>query len=125
MKGLDGTVIADAIARQVVDRLEVEGALPLPERRWDAIVDDPDMTKKHEFRQIGAISARAAQAEAYRRACRNEGFRLWTAMPAGDESVVEHGVREFAYLYTTVHQAFGHPDIDYGSPSRVEPAEVT
>jgi len=63
-RGLDGNALANAFAKQLIERLEYEDALPLPTQKWDVVVDDPDMLSKHEFRGFEATTPLAAAVAA-------------------------------------------------------------
>jgi hypothetical protein len=96
--------VTDAFADKLMVRMEQENALPLPTKWYDVVVDDPEMFAKHEYRDISAVSARAAGIEGYRRAMRDEGFRCVASHGAGDEVTVEV-VSVEASMWAVVHLA--------------------
>lgn len=104
-----GEVVSDKIADKLLERLEDEDALPLPERSYDVVVDDPEMTQRHVYRALSACSARAAQVEGYRRAVADEGYRLVSRHPMGDEVTLQSSAARECAMYATVYLAGLHP----------------
>lgn len=106
--------VAGRLADKLYSRLEDEGALPLPERMFDVVVDDPEMRQKHEYKGLLAISPRAAAVEATRRAIRDEGYRSMATLPAGDEQSL--AIAADTAVFATVHRVGEHPQIAYDEP---------
>lgn len=108
-----GDALAERISQKLLERMEDEGELPLEPKGYDVVVDDPEMSGRHEYQGIAAVSAKAAGVEAYRRAMRDEGFRCVSHHPPGDEVTVEGASRDCGQMWATVHQRGKHPAIEY------------
>jgi hypothetical protein len=109
--------VADRLAARIEERLEAVNELPLPQRMFDVVVDDPDMSQRHDYRFIAACSSKAAGIEAYRRAIRDEGFRVCASHRPGDETTVDLA-GEFRH-YATVHETNRHPVLVAEGKARV------
>lgn len=111
--------VATKVAELLLRRLEEDNQLPLQERNWDVVVDDPDLSCRYDMLNVSAVSPIAANA-AYREAMRREGFKAMQHMGDGDEQTL--GVAsECSMMYATVHRPGQHPRIDYTEARAGEP----